>query len=183
MITFKIQGVDEVVRGLRNAKLDLPAELIDKAVLKVAEPLRDSLKQAYITKGHNKTGDLVKSIQAFRRKRKSRNDPFFTYYVGPKYGPSGKGSNKSRGGNAAHLLEYGTAERYRANVKAGGVGKKQGLSKVYGAKYETGKVDATGVIRRTYDEKKDIMTMNLKKLTFDAIMEGWENRGGKFFKK
>jgi hypothetical protein len=81
------------------------------------------------------------------------------------------------------LLEYGTAERYRANVKAGGVGKKEGLSKIYGAKSETGKVDATGVIRRTYDENKKASAMNLKVLVFDAIMDNWERRGGKFFKK
>ena len=155
MITIKIEGLNEVINKFKDDVFISPNEY-DSIVKKAAEPLVNKIKSNYIARGHKKTGALVNSIEAFQRKRKGKRDPFFTYYVGPRY-TSSKGLF-SYGGNAAHLLEYGTAERYRANVKAGGVGKKQGLKSVYGAKLSTGKINkpTIGVIRQSYDEYKGI---------------------------
>jgi hypothetical protein len=153
MITIKIDGLTETINKLK-AENFMPDREIEKIVERAAQPLVERIKSNYLARGHKKTGALINSIEAFKRKRKGKNDPYYTYYVGPRY--TGGKSLFSYGGNAAHLLEYGTAERYRANVKAGGVGKKQGLKSVYGAKLSTGKVDkpTIGVIRQSYDEYK-----------------------------
>lgn len=183
MITAKVIGVEEMVKRLRDTKAILPAELIDKAVKEASLEVVSTLKQNYIAAGHKKTGELVRSIKTFKRKRKGRNDPYFTYYVGPEY------NGRVMRGNIAHILEYGTAERYRANVKAGGVGKtlkgkSTGIKGVYGEKIKTGKVDkpAIGVIRNTIDTIGAHISQTMGKKIYDAILTRWENRGGKFYK-
>jgi hypothetical protein len=107
---------------------------------------------------------------AFRRNR-AKGEPYFTYFVGPRY--TGASSLYSYGGNAAHLLEYGTVERYRANTKLGGVGKRvkgksTGIKGVYGAKISTGFVKPHGIIRAAVDSTKDrctqIMTSGINEL-------------------
>lgn len=176
MITIKIEGLNEVINKFKDDVFISPNEY-DNIVKKAAEPLVNKIKSNYIARGHKKTGALVNSIEAFQRKRKGKRDPFFTYYVGPRY-TSSKGLF-SYGGNAAHLLEYGTAERYRANVKAGGVGKKQGLKSVYGAKLSTGKVDkpTIGVIRQSYDEYKGIGIAFIKAQITSLILNKARQKG------
>ncbi len=158
MITIKIDGLTETINKLK-AENFMPDREIEKIVERAAQPLVERIKSNYLARGHKKTGALINSIEAFKRKRKGKNDPYYTYYVGPRY--TGGKSLFSYGGNAAHLLEYGTAERYRANVKAGGVGKtlkgkSTGLKGVYGAKLDTGFIPkpTVGVIRQSYDEYK-----------------------------
>lgn len=174
MITFKIEGINELIAKFKGESF-IPANEIDKIVREAAEPLVNRVKNNYLAAGHKKTGALINSIEAFQRKRKGKTDPFFTYYVGPRY-TSGRGLF-SMGGNAAHLLEYGTAERYRANVSKGGVGKKQGLKGVYGAKSSTGKIVGTGVLRKSYDEYKGIGTSILKAKITNLILSKAKQKG------
>jgi hypothetical protein len=154
MISFKIEGLHDLITDLQNVEGWLEPSEIDSIVQRAAMPLVQKIKEGYISGGHEKTGALVNSIEAFQSSRK-KNDPYFTYYVGPRY-TSRKGLI-SYGGNAAHLLEYGTVERHRADHAKGGMGKtykrqSTGLSAVYGATNRTGKVQAYGVIRKAYDE-------------------------------
>lgn len=171
MINIKIEGLEATINELKGFAFINDNEL-DNIVRKAAQPLVNRIKQNYISRGHKKTGALVNSIESFQRKRKGKSDPFYTYYVGPRY-TSGKYGLVSYGGNAAHLLEYGTAERYRANVKAGGVGKKQGVSKIYGAKFSTGKVKkpTIGVLRQSKDEYMDVGIVFLKTNVTSFLLE------------
>ena len=160
MISVKIEGLDKIIADFQHIENWVDVVKINDIVEQAAEPLVQRIKDGYIAAGHRKTGALVNSIESFARRRKGNRDPFFTYYVGPRY-TSRKGL-VSYGGNAAHLLEYGTAERFRADTKKGGAGKKQGLSKVYGATHSTGKVVGTGVIRKAYDQYSPIGISFLK---------------------
>ena len=176
MISIKIEGLDATINELKAFAFINDKEL-DNIVKRAAEPLVQKIKSNYIARGHKKTGALVNSIEAFQRKRKGKSDPFYTYYVGPRY-TSGRYGLISYGGNAAHLLEYGTAERYRANVKAGGVGKtykrkKTGLSAVYGATYKTGFIPkpTIGVLRQSKDEYMDVGIAFLKTNVTSFLME------------
>jgi len=167
MISLKLQGFSEVINKLKDVNGWIPASSIDAIVKGVATPLVERIKSGYVAGGHKKTGALVSSIMAFKRKRKG-NEPYFTYYVGPRYGNQSTGS---WGGNAAHLIEYGTAERFRANTKKGGVGKKQGFKGVYGAKFSTGRVKGFGVIRKAKDEYAPIGMAAMKTKMEKLIIE------------
>ena len=153
MISVKIQGMDKTIQMLSQSEWLNPTD-IDKIVRSAAEPMVNAIKAGYGT--HTKTGALRDSVMAFRRNRK-KGEPYFTYFVGPRY--TGSSSLFSYGGNAAHLLEYGTVERYRANTQLGGVGKRfkgkaTGIKGVYGAKISTGMVKPYGVIRKAVDATK-----------------------------
>lgn len=153
MISIKIQGMEKTIQMLSQTEWLNPSE-VDKIVKSAAQPMVEAIKAGYGK--HTKTGALRDSVMAFRRNRK-KGEPYFTYFVGPRY--TGSSSLYSYGGNAAHLLEYGTVERYRANTKLGGVGKRfkgkaTGFKGVYGAKIKTGRVEAYGVIRRAVDATK-----------------------------
>jgi hypothetical protein len=157
MISLKIQGMDKLIQSLSNTDFIEPTE-IDKVINLATRPLVRAIEAGYDAK-HTKTGALRDSVMAFRRNRK-KGEPYFTYFVGPRYTAGGKYSLFSYGGNAAHLLEFGTIERFRANTKLGGVGKKvkgksTGIKGVYGAKIKTGKVEPYGVIRKATDATKE----------------------------
>lgn len=154
MISLKITGIDELIQNLAKTEW-LDAKEVDAVVHSASAPLVKAIKAGYSK--HTKTGALANSVEAFKRTRR-KGEPYFTYYVGPRY-TTGSGLRISYGGNAAHLLEFGTVERFKANVKAGGLGKtsnktKTGLSGVYGAKISTGKVPAFGIIRQATDMVK-----------------------------
>ena len=176
MISMKIQGMDKTIQMLSRTEWLDPSE-IDKVVRSAAQPMVEAIKAGYGT--HTKTGALRDSVMAFRRNRK-KGEPYFTYFVGPRY--TGSASLYSYGGNAAHLLEYGTVERFRANTKLGGVGKRvkgksTGIKGVYGAKISTGRVKAYGVIRAAVDSTKpnsiEILTSGINGLIRkQAIAEG-----------
>jgi len=167
MISMKIQGMDKTIQMLSRTEWLEPSE-IDKVIRSAAQPMVDAIKAGY--GANTKTGALRDSVMAFRRNRK-KGEPYFTYFVGPRY--TGSSSLYSYGGNAAHLLEYGTVERYRANTKLGGVGKRvkgksTGIKGVYGAKISTGFVKPYGVIRAAVDSTKEnsiqIMTSGINEL-------------------
>lgn len=157
---IKLQGFSELIIKMQDVNGWLDAREISSIVRSVASPLASAIKAGYAAGGHDKTGELSESISVFGGKRKSAS-PYFTYYVGPKYNT---GTILSAAGNAAHLLERGTVERFRADTKKGGAGRKQGLKGVYGAKHSTGKLRAFGVIRKATDmyRAKGIETMKMK---------------------
>lgn len=146
MIKFEIQGLQETLNSVKDFSLE-QSDLY-KVVQKASQGMVNTIKQNYIAAGHDKTGALVDSIEMYKRKADRK---YYSYYVGPRY-TSAKGG-LSGGGNAAHLLEYGTKIRYSANTKLGGA--KIG-GKVYGAKINRGQIlpPTIGVIRRSYDEFK-----------------------------
>jgi hypothetical protein len=164
---MKIQGMDKTIQMLSRTEWLEPTE-IDKVIRSAAQPMVEAIKAGY--GANTKTGALRDSVMAFRRNR-AKGEPYFTYFVGPRY--TGASSLYSYGGNAAHLLEYGTVERFRANTKLSGIGKKvkgksTGIKGVYGAKISTGKVKPYGVIRAAVDSTKEnsiqIMTKGINEL-------------------
>jgi hypothetical protein len=164
---MKIQGMDKTIQMLSRTEWLEPTE-IDKVIRSAAQPMVEAIKAGY--GANTKTGALRDSVMAFRRNR-AKGEPYFTYFVGPRY--TGSASLYSYGGNAAHLLEYGTVERFRANTKLGGVGKRvkgksTGIKGVYGAKISTGRVKPYGVIRAAVDSTKttsiQIMTSGINGL-------------------
>lgn len=163
--SIKISGIDAVVNKMIAAGKLVSGDEIFKAVLMVATPYKEALKKAYISEGHEVTGSLVNSIDTFRRRKSS--DGYFTYYVGPRYG-------QLTGGNAAHLLEFGTAERFRANVKKGGYTGKGGT---YGAKLSTGKIRPFGTIRRLFDVTKDSNNSALNNNVTGVILKAFKDNG------
>ena len=170
MFSIKLNGLDAMVKKLKDQGVNLPVNQIDKDVkeesLKVVEKLKANYKSRHVD-----TGQLVNSISSFRRRRKGKDDPYFTYYVGPRFGGEFKG-------NQAYLLEYGTVERFRANAKKGGVGmtkdgKRTDLKSVYGAKISTGKITPTGVIRYTSDSIRSGIASELAKKVEKALIDKW----------
>jgi hypothetical protein len=164
---MKIQGMDKTIQMLSRTEWLEPTE-IDKVIRSAAQPMVEAIKAGY--GANTKTGALRDSVMAFRRNR-AKGEPYFTYFVGPRY--TGSASLYSYGGNAAHLLEYGTVERFRANTKLGGIGKRvkgksTGIKGVYGAKISTGFVKPYGVIRAAVDSTKEnsiqIMTSGINEL-------------------
>ena len=179
MVSVQINGLDNVLKSLDGDNWLDPSK-VDAAVKQVASSLVNTIKENYIKRGHIKSGALVNSIQAFQRKRKGKSDPFFTYYVGPKYGNGSVASQlSSAGGNAAHLLEYGTVERYAANIAKGGVGKKQGLSKIYGEKAFRGRIvpPTVGVIRLSVDQYGPIGIATLKEKMIALMRQSAKEKG------
>lgn len=162
MINFKVTGIDALVDKLGRLGNSLDSKDIDQAVKLAAEPIVQALKSAYEphrTKTGKKSLDthIGDSVQAFQRKRKGTG-MYFAYYIGPRWGA---------GGNLAYILEYGTVERYRANVKKGGFTTKGG--RTYGATYATGQVRPLGIIRNTYDMMRDPTNARLKTNVLAAL--------------
>lgn len=155
MLTFKLTGMAEMFKALTEENLINPNS-IDKVVKDSTTLLVYRIKENYIKEGHKVTGNLVNSIQAFKRKRKGPNDPFYTYYVGPKYGKGG--------GNHSHFLEYGV---YHSSYAIKG----EGMS-VRGRKYgkfsqkQGYRIKPTGVIRKSKDEKEQEV---LKQMERDIV--------------
>jgi len=113
---------------------------------------------------------------------KSKKNNFF-FWVGPQY------SNKSsafQGGNHAHLVEYGTKERYmKKGLLAGGFTRVSGGTQKFKGKPEyapyAGKYLGTMVskpfIRPTYDSMGATIIENLKKGTEKIVAEQGNKQG------
>jgi hypothetical protein len=113
---------------------------------------------------------------------KSKKNNFF-FWVGPQY------SNKSsafQGGNHAHLVEYGTKERYmKKGLLAGGFTRSSGGSEKFKGKPEyvpyAGKYLGTMVskpfIRPTYDSMGTSIIESLKKGTEKIVAEQGNKQG------
>jgi hypothetical protein len=167
MINFEIKGLEDTIKSIKDFTID-GAEIYS-VVQKASKGMVDTIKQNYIAAGHDKTGALVDSIEMYKRKADGK---YYSYYVGPRY-TSAKGG-LSGGGNAAHLLEYGTKIRYSANNKLGGA--KIG-GKVYGAKINRGQIlpPTIGVIRKSYDEFKpkgeDVLMAGVNEIINKELLE------------
>jgi hypothetical protein len=103
MISFKLGDLNKVINMLLDDNL-VDGQDIDKVVYKAARKMETHIVEQIDSMGLVKSGALRDSIDSFQRTRKGKRDPFWTYYVGPKY--SGKNSLHV-GGNHAHFLEYG----------------------------------------------------------------------------
>jgi len=173
MIKFKIDGVDKLVGDLIKLGV-IPEPVIDAALKETATPLVNQLKSAYSK--HDKTGALSNSISIYKRKRNGKSDPWFTYYIGPQYSARVKGE-KSIGAGAAHMLEYGTVERFSANKKAGGV--TLGKGRTYGAKIARGKLMPVGIVRRFVDINSGTVKNRLNNVIVESIMNYAKTQGFK----
>jgi hypothetical protein len=177
MISLKITGINELIQSLAKTEW-LDAKEVDAVVHSATAPLVKAIKAGYSV--HTKTGALANSVEAFKRTRK-KGEPYFTYYVGPRY-TSGSGLRISYGGNAAHLLEFGTVPRFRANHKLGGIGivknkQKTGLTKVYGATLSTGSIEPFGVIRKATDMVKPQCISMIKEGVLGLIRKEAKKQG------
>ncbi len=166
MISFKLNGISEVVKKLSEENL-IPLAEIDKAVKSSAMPLVNRIKENYAKEGHKITGRLINSIEAFKRNRKGADDPYFTYYIGPRYGAGG--------GNHAHFLEYGVPY---SSYPIKGQGKT-----IRGRKYgnfatKSGyRIKPTGTIRRSKDEKENEVLRGMEKGLVKAIIQQAQRKG------
>lgn len=175
MITTKIIGVDELVQTLSNNGLEIASQDIDAIMTEAAKPIVSKIKSNYKQAKHIKTGALVDSISIFKGSKRSRVYDRYTYYIGPRYSTK---NSLSAGGNAAHLLEWGTNARHKADIKKGGyAGKGTGRNRkqIYGAKIHLGGVKGSGVLRRSYDEirgaTESFLSINLTKLIINAAQQ------------
>jgi hypothetical protein len=130
-------------------------------------PLVNRIKENYAKEGHKITGRLINSIEAFKRNRKGADDPYFTYYIGPRYGAGG--------GNHAHFLEYGVPY---SSYPIKGQGKT-----IRGRKYgnyatKSGyRIKPTGTIRRSKDEKENEVLRDMEKGLVKAIIQQAQRKG------
>lgn len=164
MIDFKLTGVSDVALSL-DARQIIRYPEIDKIVQRNAQVLVNQIVQNYIAEGHRKTGNLIRSIMAFRRKKKK--DGWFTYYVGPRYGQGG--------GNHAHFLEFGVL--YSAYPIQG-----QGAT-INGRKYgkfstkQGYRIAPTGTIRRSRDQKEAEILKGLEDDIIEELLNQAKKKG------
>lgn len=170
MISFKMDGISELISRL-NAENLIPYAELDRVVEGASEPIVNRIKENYIKEGHKVTGNLINSIQAFRRKRKGKSDPYFTYYVGPKY--AGK-NNLFSGGNHAHFLEYGVLY---SSYPIKGQGKTLSGRKYGQFSTKQGyRVKPTRVIGKSKDQMEQVTLKRLEKGVVEAIVKQAERR-------
>lgn len=182
IVGIKIAGLNDVINSLQGDFLG--AQDIDAEMQQATKPLIRQIQNNYIKAGHKKTGALIDSIEAFKGSKRSRKYDIYTWYVGPRY--TTRSSIWSLGGNAAHLLEWGTNARHKADVKKGGyagagTGSRKNRKTIYGAKIKLGGVKGTGVLRRSYDEMKDTIIEDLQHrmlelLKYKASREGFQTK-------
>ena len=166
---------------------------IEKRVLEMLDKTFENSSKAFIDLAHNEAnrvevemaakvavdkGTLKASIGVVKSKK---NNYFF--WVGPQY------SNKSsafEGGNHAHLVEYGTKERYmKKGLLAGGFTRVSGGTQKFKGKPEyapyAGKYLGTMVskpfLRPTYDSLGASIMENLKKGTEKIVKEQANKQG------
>jgi hypothetical protein len=123
-------------------------------------------------------GTLKNSIGVIRSKKNN-----FFFWVGPQY------SNKSssfEGGNHAHLVEYGTKERYmKKGLLAGGFTRVSGGTQKFKGKPEyapyagkyLGIMTSKPFLRPTYDSMGATIIENLKKGTEKIVKEQGNKQG------
>ena len=178
MINLKLSGVKELKEALRDLKL--PEKETMAMVKKASNPLKEEIIINYRAAGHynekRESGlHLVDTINQFKRVRKGNTDPYFTYYVGPKF-TTGKNRGQGQGGQQSVFIEWGTAYRSRANTSKGGVS--LGKSRQYGSKISTGRVfkegkPTVGIIRKSMDKTEQNIVSILKKNVVDLLIKEW----------
>ena len=172
MITYKIDGLTSLINDLREQNF-IPTEEIDLVVKSAAKVLVDRIQDNYTAAGHIKTGNLVNSIEAFKRTRSKVEDPYFTYYVGPRY--KGRLNLWNDYGNHAHFLEFGVM--YSA-YPVTGLGKTINGRK-YG-KFQTKqgyRIAPTGIIRKSADQVESKLGTTMKQQIVKAIIKQANKKG------
>jgi HK97 gp10 family phage protein len=144
MISFKIEGIGDVIKSLEGLGREVTSKEFDKVVKDASIPIVEKLKAEYEplrseTGKASRDTHIGDSVRAFQRKKTGKGT-FYAYYIGPDW---------KTGGQLAYILEYGTAERFKANTQKGGIRTSGG--RIYGATKSTGRVKPLGIVRRTYD--------------------------------
>lgn len=178
MIKWNVEGVDKLLAKIDDLKAFRKAEnFVFDGVKNASIPLKEQIESGYTAAGHynpkRKSGKhLVDTINTFKRKRKSKDDPFFTYYVGPKFGSK---KEPGQGGQQAVFIEWGAGPP-RQRAKPGRGAASLGKGRVYGSedeKYDTGVVKAYGVIRTSVDQVTGTVVSKLKDAAIAAIKKIW----------
>lgn len=127
-----------------------------------------------------KTGILRDSIGRFKSKKN-----IYFMWVGPTY-TNKRSYNKGFGGNHAHLVEYGTKERYmKKGLLPGGFTRESNGEKKFTGKSNSkpfagknvGAMTANPFIRRTYDIHGNFVLETIKKATILAIEKQAKQQG------
>jgi len=105
----RIEGVGDVEKQLQDLMKKLGADKVEPVLLNAAKDLAKEMKSNLARVTDEKTGNLKKAIGAKKLKRYLDNP---AAGAGIKYG--------YKGGNHAHLIEYGTAERFHKSGKSVG---------------------------------------------------------------
>jgi hypothetical protein len=103
MVSFKLGDLNKAIEMLLSQNL-VAGEDIDKAVYSVARKMENHIVNQIDAMGLVDSGSLKNSIDSFQRTRRGQRDPYWTYYVGPRYA---RRYSLYYGGNHAHFLEYG----------------------------------------------------------------------------
>ena len=152
-----IEGVDYIVEGLKQLYNEDIKEAFFKVNYNVAKELIGELRAAA---PEGNTRNLINSISMFP----SKKNPNFLW-VGPRY--EGK-NGLYKGGNQAHLVEYGTVDRY-VGVKSKYVAKELSKNKV--KQGFRGKMPAKPFIRPTYDKMRGSLLQKLSNGYAKVIMD------------
>ena len=178
MIDIKVKNIEEVLKAIRDLRFSSVETM--EMVRKASIPLKTEIENNYTAAGHynkkRKSGlHLVDTINTFPRKRKNdKLDPYFTYYVGPKFS-KGKEKGSGVGGQQSVFIEWGTVQRLRANVGRGGIG---GSRKVVGEKLNTGQMfengrPTIGIVRKSVDNKESEIVSTLKRNAEELLIKAW----------
>jgi HK97 gp10 family phage protein len=166
-----INGTQDIIEALKQLGQFVEEKLND--VTKVeADNLVVLLKNRIATNDNVLTGTLKNSITVYP----SKKNPTYMW-VGADYRRS-KNIQGIGGGYAAHLVEFGTVDRY-VGVKSKYVAK--ALSKAGVRKGYRGKMPVKPFMRPVYDENKAKVLQNLekgywKKIEEEAIKQGFKTK-------
>ena len=172
----KPTDVESRVKVQIEIVIDNSSKEFERIVSKLADEI---LGEMYLN-APTKTGVLDASLAVMPSKKN-----IYFKWVGPRYA-NRRSDNKGEGGNHAHLVEYGTKERYMKKGlfaggftrESGGAQKFKGYGKYapYAGKY-TGIMTAKPFIRPTYDKMGSYILATLKKLTEQVVKEQGNKQG------
>lgn len=162
-------------------QLEIVIENSSKEFERIVTNLANEILGEMYLNAPTKTGVLDASLAVMPSKKN-----IYFKWVGPRY--SNKNSyNKGEGGNHAHLVEYGTKERYmKKGLFAGGFTRESGGAEKFKGKFKhkpfagkyTGKMKTNGAfIRPTYDKMGGYILATLKKLTEQVVKEQANKQG------
>ena len=172
----KPTDVESKVKVQIEIVIDNSSKEFERIVSKLADEI---LGEMYLN-APTKTGVLDASLAVMPSKKN-----IYFKWVGPRYA-NRRSYNKGEGGNHAHLVEYGTKERYmKKGLLEGGFTRESGGSQKFKGKYEhkpfagkyTGIMTAKPFIRPTYDKMGSYILATLKKLTEQVVKEQANKQG------
>lgn len=169
------QNIDKIVSDMLTQTFDQSAKSFQDIVLGEANAILQNMS----SRVHVDQGTLKASLGIY----KSKKNPLFNW-VGPEY------SNRysiATGGNHAHLVEFGSKERYmKKGLLAGGFTRKSGGAEKFKGKSEhvpyagksTGVMPTTGAfIRPTYDSMGASTLASLKNKVLIEVEKNGTKQG------